>query len=110
MDAVAKLHSALLESYESQLLRLAEETVSLLSASEIEALETDYPIDALSLKLARERGQPLIDAARDHAQLARADMALDGNAGNDRISRLLKCPLRGERRPASDLASGGLPG
>lgn len=84
MDAVAKLHSALLESYESQLLRLAEETVSLLSASEIEALETDYEIDALSLKLARERGQPVLDAVREHAQLARADMALDTPAQRGR--------------------------
>jgi hypothetical protein len=84
MDAVAKLHSALLESYESQLLRLAEEVISLLSASEIEALESDYHIDALSLKLARETGQPLVDAVRDHAQLARADMALSSPAKSGR--------------------------
>lgn len=84
MDAVAKLYAALLESYESQLLRLAEETISLLSASEVEALETPYEIDALSLKLARERGQPLEDAVREHAQMARADMALSTPAKSGR--------------------------
>lgn len=84
MDAVAKLHAALLESYESQLRLLAEETISLLSASEVEALESDYDIDALSLKLARERGQPLEDAVREHAQMARADMALRSPARQSR--------------------------
>lgn len=75
-DALSKLFVALLESYESQLARLAEDTLSLLSASEREALESDYHIDALSLKLARERGQPLIDIVRDHAEMAKRNMAL----------------------------------
>lgn len=75
-DAVTKLFVALLESYESQLARLAEETLSLLSASEREALESDYHIDALSLKLAREMGLPLVDTVRDHAEMARRNMAL----------------------------------
>lgn len=75
-DATAKLFVALLQSYESELSRLAEDTISLLSASEVEALESDYQIDALSLKLARARGDDILNVVKDHAEMAKRNMAL----------------------------------